>query len=152
MRYTNDIQIAAMRDINAGDSIVDVSKRYGIPSKVLQKWVGISFSDQKAKAVTLQHYAKDIADFEAVIEEKLTLNVSRDISDKQWFDLCETVNGTMYNLVTKVVKKERNINIDQIINPYGFLVTRVKEWGVRNYINSYTDIGESVFSKLAEYK
>lgn len=110
MRYTKDLQINVCSDLQNGLSVTECSKRYNIPTEVVQKWGSLDFSEERAKEIALRKYINEVEDTDNEITGKINLVVNPEISDNDWDGVCLNVQKSLLSLVSKVVRKERNLN------------------------------------------
>ena len=110
MRYTKTLQAAVISDTNAGISPQECSKKYNLPISVVLKWSNIKTSEQRAKEIAVRKYQVEVSDAEAEVVNKITQYLSPDLSDNEYLTACEKISKELYNLVSNVVKKERDLN------------------------------------------
>ena len=110
MRYTKELQANVCEDIKYGLTPQACSEKYGIPVNVIIKWNNLEMSAQRAAEIALRKYQVEVSETEAVITDKLSEVLDTDVSDEEYFKLCDSVSKTLYKLVADVVIKERQLN------------------------------------------
>lgn len=110
MRYTKELQTKVCQDIKLGLSPQQCSDIYNVPISVIIKWNNLEISAQRAAEIALRKYQVEVSDTEAIITDRFSSVLSKDVSDDEYFRLCDSVSKTLYKLVADVVTKERQLN------------------------------------------
>ena len=110
MRYTKELQANVCEDIKFGMTPQQCSEKYNVPISVIIKWNNLEVSAQRAAEIALRKYQVEVSDTEAIITDRLSDVLNEDISDDEYFKLCDSVSKTLYKLVADVVTKERQLN------------------------------------------
>lgn len=110
MRYTKELQAKVCQDIKLGLSPKQCSEIYNVPISVIIKWNNLEISAQRAAEIALRKYQVEVSDTEAIITDKFSSVLSENVSDDEYFRLCDSVSKILYKLVADVVTKERQLN------------------------------------------
>ena len=110
MRYTKELQANVCEDIKNGLTPQECSQKYDVPVSVIIKWNNLEISAQRAAEIALRKYQVEVCDTEAIITDRLGEVLDADISDDEYFKLCDSISKTLYKLVADVVTKERQLN------------------------------------------
>lgn len=110
MRYTKDLQAQVCTDIKNGLTPQECSTKYEVPVSVIIKWNNLELPAQRAAEIALRKYQVEVCDTEAIITDKLSDVLDPDVSDDEYFRLCDSVSKSLYKLVADVVAKERQLN------------------------------------------
>ena len=110
LRYTKQLQENVCNDIKLGLSPQQCSEIYNVPISVIIKWNNLEISAQRAAEIALRKYQAEVCDTEAIITDKFSSVLREDVSDDEYFKLCDSVSKILYKLVAEVVTKERQLN------------------------------------------
>jgi len=110
LRYSKELQANVCKDVSNGVSPADCAKKYGIPIGLVVRWNGLEVSEQRASEIALRKYQVEVSETEAVITDKISNYLSKNISDDEYFRICDSVSKMLYKLVASVIQKERQLN------------------------------------------
>lgn len=110
MRYTKELQANVCDDIQYGLTPQQCAEKYNIPVSVVIKWNGLEISEQRAAEIAIRKYQVEVSNTEADITDSLDKYLDPDMSDDEFFKICDLVTKPLYKLVASVVKKERQLN------------------------------------------
>ena len=110
MRYTKELQENVCNDIKYGLKPQECADKYKIPVSVIMKWNNLNMTEKKASEIALRKYQVEVSNAEEAITNKLTNYLDPDISDEDFFKICEIINKPLYIMAAEIVKKERELN------------------------------------------
>ena len=110
MRYTKELQENVCNDIKYGLKPQECADKYKIPVSVIMKWNNLNMTEKKASEIALRKYQVEVSNAEEAITNKLTTYLDPDISDEDFFKICEIINKPLYIMAAEIVKKERELN------------------------------------------
>ena len=110
MRYTKELQKNVCEDIQYGLTPQQCADKYGLPVSIVIKWNGLEVTEQRAAEIALRKYQVEVSNTEADITDKLDYYLDPDMSDEDFFKVCDIITKPLYKLVAEVVKKERQLN------------------------------------------
>ena len=110
MRYTKELQENVCNDIKYGLKPQECADKYKIPLSVIMKWNNLNMTEKKASEIALRKYQVEVSNAEEAITNKLTTYLDPDISDEDFFKICEIINKPLYIMAAEIVKKERELN------------------------------------------
>lgn len=138
MRYTKELQKNVCEDIQYGLTPQQCADKYGIPVSVVIKWNGLDITEQRAAEIALRKYQQEVSNTEADITDNLGENLDPDMTDEEYFKICEMVTKSLYKLVAKVVKKERQLNPHDDPKPDGQIIIEItNKWKNNRFIKMY---------------
>lgn len=138
MRYTKQLQADVCEDIQFGLTPQQCAEKYGIPVSVIIKWNGLEMTEQRAAEIALRKYQVEVSNTEADITDKLGEFLNPNMSDDDYFKACEIVTKNLYNLVSEVVKKERQMNPHEDPKPDAQIIIEItNKWKDNKFIKRY---------------
>lgn len=138
MRYTKELQANVCEDIQYGLTPQECADKYNIPLSVVVKWNGLEVSEQRAAEIALRKYQVEVSNAEADITDKLDRYIDPDISDDDFFKVCEIITKPLYKLVADVVKKERQLNPKEEPRPDSEIIIEItNKWNNNHFIKKY---------------
>lgn len=138
MRYTKEMQSNVCQDINNGLSPQECSKKYGVPLSVIIKWNNLEMTAQRAAEIALRKYQAEVSETEAIITDGLSDVLDPDVSDEDYFALCDRVSKLLYKLVADVVSKERKLNPREEKTDAEIIIEITNKWKDNKFIKMYT--------------
>ncbi len=139
MRYTKDLQRNVCEDIQYGLTPQQCAEKYGIPLSVVIKWNGLEVTEQRAAEIALRKYQVEVSNTEADITDKLDQYLDPDMSDDDFFKVCDLVTKPLYKLVAEVVKKERELNPREEPKPDAQIIIEItNKWHNNKFIKMYS--------------
>ena len=141
MRYTKELQNKVRWEIDNGCSPSECAKRYELPIAVILKWGSIETTEERAKEIALRKYQEEVCDFESQIFNQISPKLNPNISDTEYLRLSNKVSGMLYSLVSKVVKKERDINPHEDKKSNGEVILELtRKWTSNVMIKKYHEL------------
>lgn len=138
MRYTKDLQKTVCDDIQLGLTPQQCADKYGIPVSVVIKWNGLDVSEQRAAEIALRKYQAEVSNTETDITDKLDEYLDPNMSDEDFFKVCDLVTKPLYKLVAEVVKKERQLNPHEDPKPDSQIIIEItNKWTDNKFIKMY---------------
>lgn len=137
MRYTKEMQANVCKDINEGLSPEECSEKYGVPLSVIIKWNNLEMTAQRAAEIALRKYQVEVSETEAIITDGLSDVLSPEVSDEDYFELCDRVSKLLYKLVADVVCKERKFNPREEKTDAEIIIEISNKWEDNKYIKMY---------------
>lgn len=137
MRYTKEMQANVCKDINEGLSPEECSEKYGVPLSVIIKWNNLEMTAQRAAEIALRKYQVEVSETEAIITDGLSDVLSPEVSDEDYFELCDRVSKLLYKLVADVVSKERKLNPREEKTDAEIIIEITNKWKDNKYIKMY---------------
>ena len=138
MRYTKELQANVCEDIANGVTPQECSQKYNVPVSVIIKWNNLEIPAQRAAEIALRKYQVEVCDTEAIITDRLSEVLDADISDDEYFRLCDSVSKTLYKLVADVVTKERQLNPHEEKKPDAEIIIEIaNKWKDNKFIKVY---------------
>ena len=138
MRYTKELQATVCKEIEKGLTPQECSKKYDIPVSVIIKWNNLEIPAQRAAEIALRKYQVEVCDTEAIITDRLSEVLDSNISDDEYFKLCDSVSKSLYKLVADVVTKERQLNPHEEKKPDAEIIIEIaNKWKDNKFINVY---------------
>ena len=138
MRYTKELQAKVCEDIKNGSTPQECSEKYDVPVSVIIKWNNLEIPAQRAAEIALRKYQVEVCDTEAIITDRLSEVLSADISDDEYFKLCDSVSKSLYKLVADVVTKERQLNPHEEKKPDAEIIVEItNKWKDNKFIKVY---------------
>ena len=110
MRYTKELQANVCEDIKAGLSVNECASKYDVPVSVVLKWNNLDIPVERAKEIAIRKYQVEVGETEADLTEKLAKYFDENISDDDYIAACDKVSKSLFSLVSKIIKKERDLN------------------------------------------
>ena len=139
MRYTKELQANVCADIKYGLTPQACSDKYGVPVNVIIRWNNLEITAQRAAEIALRKYQAEVSETEAVITDKLSEVLDTDVSDEEYFRLCDNVSKTLYKLVADVVAKERQLNpCEEKKTDAEIIIEIVNKWKENKFIKVYS--------------
>ena len=138
MRYTKELQANVCEDIQFGLTPQQCAEKYNVPLSVVIKWNGLEISEQRAAEIALRKYQAEVSNTEADITNRLEEYLDPDMSDEEYFELCNKVSKPLYKLVAEVVKKERQLNPKEDPKPDAQVIIEItNKWNSNSFIRMY---------------
>lgn len=138
MRYTKELQKTVCDDIQLGFTPQQCADKYGIPVSVVIKWNGLDISEQRAAEIALRKYQAEVSNTETDITDKLDEYLDPNMSDEDFFKVCDLVTKPLYKLVAEVVKKERQLNPHEDPKPDSQIIIEItNKWTDNKFIKMY---------------
>lgn len=138
MRYTKELQSNVCKDINKGLSPQECSEKYGVPVSVIIKWNNLEMTAQRAAEIALRKYQAEVSETEAIITDGLSDVLDPDVSDEDYFDLCDRVSKLLYKLVADVVSKERKLNPSEEKTDAEIIIEITNKWKDNKFVKMYS--------------
>ncbi len=95
-----------MKLVRQGRSIAECSAIHGVPTHTIYRWIVQDEGYSKAFGSRIYKYAKSVS----LTEGKVTASISDlaciDISEEEWYALCQYVSNELYKLVQVVIERE----------------------------------------------
>lgn len=131
------MQANVCKDINEGLSPEECSEKYGVPLSVIIKWNNLEMTAQRAAEIALRKYQVEVSETEAIITDGLSDVLSPEVSDEDYFELCDRVSKLLYKLVADVVCKERKFNPREEKTDAEIIIEISNKWEDNKYIKMY---------------
>jgi hypothetical protein len=139
MRYTKELQKNVCEDIQYGLTPQQCADKYGLPVSIVIKWNGLEVTEQRAAEIALRKYQVEVSNTEADITDKLDYYLDPDMSDEDFFKVCEIITKPLYKLVAEVVKKERQLNPrEEPKSDAQIIIEIANKWKDNKFIKMYT--------------
>ena len=108
MRYTKELQMAVVEDIQGGMNAAAAAAKYNIPEDVALRWANLDYSFERAKEAAMHCYSPLIGETEADITNDVAECVNcSSMDDDAWDKFCQRVFKRVFNCAAKVVQSER---------------------------------------------
>lgn len=138
MRYTKELQANVCEDIQYGLTPQQCAEKYNVPVSVVIKWNGLDITEQRAAEIALRKYQQEVSNTEAEITDNLGESLDPDMSDEEYFKVCDMVTKSLYRLVADVVKKERQLNPHEDPKPDAQIIIEItNKWKDNKFIKAY---------------
>lgn len=139
MRYTKELQKAVCEDIQYGLTPQQCADKYNLPISIVIKWNGLEVTEQRAAEIALRKYQVEVSNTEADITDKLDYYLDPDMSDEDFFKVCDIITKPLYKLVAEVVKKERQLNPREEPKSDAQLIIEIaNKWKDNKFIKMYS--------------
>ena len=139
MRYTKELQKAVCEDIQYGLTPQQCADKYNLPISIVIKWNGLEVTEQRAAEIALRKYQVEVSNTEADITDKLDYYLDPDMSDEDFFKVCDIITKPLYKLVAEVVKKERQLNPREEPKSDAQLIIEIaNKWKENKFIKMYS--------------
>jgi hypothetical protein len=139
MRYTKELQKAVCEDIQYGLTPQQCADKYNLPISIVIKWNGLEVTEQRAAEIALRKYQVEVSNTEADITDKLDYYLDPDMSDEDFFKVCDIITKPLYKLVAEVVKKERQLNPREEPKSDAQLIIEIaNKWKNNKFIKLYS--------------
>ena len=139
MRYTKELQANVCEDIQYGLTPQQCAEKYNIPIAVVIKWNGLDITEQRAAEIALRKYQQEVSNTEAEITDNLGESLDPDMTDEEYFKVCDMVTKSLYRLVADVVKKERQLNPHEDPKPDAQVIIEItNKWKDNKFIKMYS--------------
>lgn len=139
MRYTKDLQANVCNDIQNGMTPQQCAEKWNVPVSVIIKWNNLEVPVQRAAEIALRKYQAEVSETEALITEELGDYFSTEVSDDDYFKLCNKVSKKLYKLVADVVTKERQLNPHTDRPSDGQIIIEItNKWKDNKFIKMYS--------------
>lgn len=140
MRYTKQLQADVKKEIANGMSAQDCAKKHGIPLSVVVKWNDLKVPVQRANEIAVRKYQTEVLDTETAIDRCVVGIIRPDISDESYLKTCENISKKLFELVSKVVSKERELNphIEKFDSDVIDEITQ--KWANNQFIKRYKEL------------
>ena len=139
MRYTKELQKNVCEDIQYGLTPQQCADKYGLPVSIVIKWNGLEVTEQRAAEIALRKYQVEVSNTEADITDKLDYYLDPDMSDEDFFKVCDIITKPLYKLVAEVVKKERQLNPREEPKSDAQLIIEItNKWKDNKFIKLYS--------------
>jgi len=139
MRYTKELQKNVCEDIQYGLTPQQCADKYGLPVSIVIKWNGLEVTEQRAAEIALRKYQVEVSNTEADITDKLDYYLDPDMSDEDFFKVCDIITKPLYKLVAEVVKKERQLNPrEEPKSDAQIIIEIANKWKDNKFIKMYT--------------
>ena len=139
MRYTKELQKAVCEDIQYGLTPQQCADKYNLPISIVIKWNGLEVTEQRAAEIALRKYQVEVSNTEADITDKLDYYLDPDMSDEDFFKVCDIITKPLYKLVAEVVKKERQLNPREEPKSDAQLIIEIaNKWKDNKFIKLYS--------------
>lgn len=141
MRYTKELQENVCNDIKYGLNPQECATKYNIPISVVMKWNNLDMTEKKASEIALRKYQVEVSNAEQAITNKLTSFLDPEISDEDFFKICEIINKPLYIMAAEIVKKERQLNPKEDTPLNDEIISEItKKWGNNMNIKKYAGL------------
>lgn len=138
MRYTKELQKNVCEDIQYGLTPQQCADKYGLPVSIVIKWNGLEVTEQRAAEIALRKYQVEVSNTEADITDKLDYYLDPDMSDEDFFKVCDIITKPLYKLVAEVVKKERQLNPrEESKSDAQIIIEIANKWKDNKFIKMY---------------
>ena len=138
MRYTKELQANVCDDIQYGLTPQQCAEKYGIPVAVVIKWNGLDVTEQRAAEIALRKYQQEVSNTEADITDHIGEYLDPEMSDDEYFKVCDLITKPLYKLVADVVKKERQLNPHEDPKPDAQIIIEItNKWSDNKFIKMY---------------
>jgi hypothetical protein len=139
MRYTKELQKNVCEDIQYGLTPQQCADKYGLPVSIVIKWNGLEVTEQRAAEIALRKYQVEVSNTEADITDKLDYYLDPDMSDEDFFKVCDIITKPLYKLVAEVVKKERQLNPrEEPKSDAQIIIEIANKWKDNKFIKMYS--------------
>jgi len=139
MRYTKELQKNVCEDIQYGLTPQQCADKYGLPVSIVIKWNGLEVTEQRAAEIALRKYQVEVSNTEADITDKLDNYLDPDMSDDDFFKVCDIITKPLYKLVAEVVKKERQLNPrEEPKSDAQIIIEITNKWKDNKFIKMYS--------------
>ena len=139
MRYTKELQKNVCEDIQYGLTPQQCADKYGLPVSIVIKWNGLEVTEQRAAEIALRKYQGEVSNTEADITDKLDYYLDPDMSDEDFFKVCDIITKPLYKLVAEVVKKERPLNPREEPKSDAQIINEIaNKWKDNKFIKMYS--------------
>jgi hypothetical protein len=146
LRYTKELQANVCDDIKYGLTPQQCSEKYNIPISVIIKWNNLEMPAQRAAEIALRKYQVEVSDTEAIITDRLCDVLDTNVSDEEYFKLCDSISKTLYKLVADVVTKERQLNPhDEPKSDAEIIIEITNKWKDNKFLKVFS-LKDAVFS------
>ncbi len=139
MRYTKELQANVCEDIKFGLTPQQCSEKYNVPVSVIIKWNNLEMPAQRAAEIALRKYQVEVCDTEAKITDRISEVMDENVSDDDYFRLCDSISKTLYKLVADVVTKERQLNPhDEPKSDAEIIIEITNKWKDNKFLKVYS--------------
>lgn len=139
MRYTKELQANVCEDIQYGLTPQQCAEKYNVPVSVVIKWNGLDITEQRAAEIAIRQYQQEVSNTEAEITDNLGESLDPNMSDEEYFKVCDMVTKSLYRLVADVVKKERRLNPHEDPKPDAQIIIEItNKWKDNKFIKMYS--------------
>lgn len=139
MRYTKELQKNVCEDIQYGLTPQQCADKYGLPVSIVIKWNGLEVTEQRAAEIALRKYQVEVSNTEADITDKLDYYLDPEMSDEDFFKVCDIITKPLYKLVAEVVKKERQLNPrEEPKSDAQIIIEIANKWKDNKFIKMYS--------------
>lgn len=138
MRYTKELQANVCEDIQYGLTPQQCAEKYNVPVSVVIKWNGLDITEQRAAEIALRKYQQEVSNTEADITDHIGEYLDPEMSDDEYFKVCDMITKPLYKLVAEVVKKERQLNPHEDPKPDAQIIIEItNKWSDNKFIKMY---------------
>lgn len=139
MRYTKELQANVCEDIQYGLTPQQCAEKYNVPVSVVIKWNGLDITEQRAAEIALRKYQQEVSNTEADITDHIGEYLDPDMTDEEYFRVCDLITKPLYRLVADVVKKERQLNPHEDPKPDAQIIIEItNKWKDNKFIKMYS--------------
>lgn len=140
MRYTKELQSSVCKEVKEGMNPVKCAESHGLPLSIVMKWSGIEFPSERAKEIALRKYQPEITDSEIKTVRRLEKFLPKDMADDDYVAVCKAVSKTSCELVTEIVRQERNLNPHDEPLDCEIIAEITRKWNSNKFIEKYKDL------------
>lgn len=140
MRYTKQLQAEVKAEISKGATAQECSEKYGVPVSIIVKWNDLKVPVQRANEIAVRKYQSEVLETETAIDSCVVGIIRPDISDESYLKTCENISKKLFELVSKVVSKERELNphIEKFDSDVIDEITQ--KWANNQFIKRYKEL------------